>query len=361
MPRLLAAVLLAFLPIFAAAQNTNPVSWYRQLTGSIGKNPVTMLLHKAGHLYKGYYYDESQQRPIYFRGDDTTYKDSVSLMAFGGIVQDESFVFAFDGEHAAGTWKSSGNKNSKKTFEFTATADTAATFQYVFTEGSAKLRPSHRNSPTGTYQSAAVWPVGKTPKDNLIKSVIRQIFDSTHHGSADIGAILLKDKKETLDGYRKDNLDASDSDLALMPASFSMDIENDVLICYTSPNILSLVHQYYAFTGGAHGNYGSAYMVLDLKARKRLQLHDIISEEGKKALGKLLEKNFRLQQHLRPNHSLQDAGLFSNTIEPTDNFYLTGKGIGFSYDPYEIGPYSSGQIDIFVPFTDLKGYLIKRQ
>ena len=71
----------------------------------------------------------------------------------------------------------------------------------------------------------------------------------------------------------------------------------------------------------------------------------------------LLEKYFRSQYGLKPTDSLAEGGLFENHIEPNDNFYLTGKGIGFTYMPYEIGPYAMGEINIFIPFREVEKYL----
>ena len=44
-------------------------------------------------------------------------------------------------------------------------------------------------------------------------------------------------------------------------------------------------------------------------------------------------------------------------IAPNQNFFVTGKGMGFAYNPYEIGPYVMGEINIYIPFSDLKKYL----
>ena len=40
-------------------------SWYKSYTGTIGKYPATMHLHKSGDTYSGYYYYQSSQQPIY--------------------------------------------------------------------------------------------------------------------------------------------------------------------------------------------------------------------------------------------------------------------------------------------------------
>ena len=103
--------------------------------------------------------------------------------------------------------------------------------------------------------------------------------------------------------------------------------------------------------------YGTSHTVIDLSNLKVLELDDIMDEKGKKALNTLLEKYFRLQYKLKSNESLTEGGLFENKIEPNDNFYLTEKGIGFVYQPYEISSYAMGEINVFIPLQELKDHL----
>ena len=62
--------------------------------------------------------------------------------------------------------------------------------------------------------------------------------------------------------------------------------------------------------------------------------------------------------HLPTSQSLKDAGFFTDPVKPTDNFYITGEGIGFFYNQYDIAPYASGSIDVFIPFRELKDVLV---
>jgi hypothetical protein len=66
-----------------------------------------------------------------------------------------------------------------------------------------------------------------------------------------------------------------------------------------------------------------------------------------------------MKLHLPTSQSLADAGFFSDTIKPADNFYITRDGIGFYYNQYDIAPYASGAFDIFIPFSELNDVLIK--
>ncbi|RYF79039.1 MAG: DUF3298 domain-containing protein, partial [Chitinophagaceae bacterium] len=62
------------------------------------------------------------------------------------------------------------------------------------------------------------------------------------------------------------------------------------------------------------------------------------------------------QFKLKPTDALTEV-LFENKIAPNDNFYITGKGIGFSYAPYEIAAYAYGEINLFIAFKDIEANL----
>lgn len=138
---------------------------------------------------------------------------------------------------------------------------------------------------------------------------------------------------------------------------YTKDLSNRVLIAYQSPKLLTLAFSNYTYTGGAHGNYGTTYTSIDLTNSKKLKLQDILNIQGQKVLGSLLEKHFRITHDLSLADSLQRGGLFENTIKPNNNFYVTSKGLGFNYTPYEIGPYVMGEINIFIPQNELDKYL----
>ena len=78
MKRLL--LLACMLVVIPALSQTNTISWYKLFKGKIDKYPVTLHVHKAGHDYFGYYYYDTQQKPIYFLVDDTTVKGKIQFL-----------------------------------------------------------------------------------------------------------------------------------------------------------------------------------------------------------------------------------------------------------------------------------------
>lgn len=333
---------------------TNDLSWYKTLKGRIDKFPVTLHLHKAGHNYVGYYYYDSQQKLVYFLGEDTSYKGKIQLVCYADADNAEIFIFSVIGSEASGNWRKTENS---KPLSFSASeVRLPVDFYYVFTTGSVKLRPEWKESPTATYHAASVWPIGKTSTTEFLKTEIRHAFAEKNTGE-EIDALLLHIKNNFLNRYINDNKSVTDAELKEAAPTYNMEEDSKMLIAFESPKLLTFAFISYTYTGGAHGNHGTSYTSFDLTKNKALTLNDVLGENGKKMLRSLLEKNFRRQFNLKPTDSLKDGGLFENKIEPNENFYVTEKGIGFCYNPYEIGPYVMGEINIFIPFSDIKNLL----
>jgi len=115
----------------------------------------------------------------------------------------------------------------------------------------------------------------------------------------------------------------------------------------------------YVFTGGAHGMTKTQQLVFDAATGKQLALADFFAPGFESALDKLIERRFRQMKGLAANEALngQKGGLFENAIHHNENFAVTGSGIRFVYNQYEIAPYAVGQISIDLSFDDLKGIL----
>jgi hypothetical protein len=113
---------------------------------------------------------------------------------------------------------------------------------------------------------------------------------------------------------------------------------------------------HYGYTGGAHGNYATTVVSYDPEKMKSIERKDVLKPGHEKALQAALNQSARKRAGLSAGGNLGDA-YFVEEIPFTDNFYLTNKGMVFSYPPYEIASYADGQVELFVPFTALKEWL----
>ncbi|HSU28672.1 MAG TPA: RsiV family protein, partial [Chitinophagaceae bacterium] len=264
----------------------------------------------------------------------------------------ESMVLSVSGKTCKGSWQ---KNEAAKPLPVTATEKTAIpSFDMLYLNGSQQLKPSLKESPEAFYEAGTIWP--KLRQGNIVdeglRSIITESFGETGRVS-DMKKILLDLKSKFLKGYMDDYKDVPDSEMVEYPFSYNMEESRWMIVAYQSSRLITLAEWYYTFAGGAHGTSATTFSSLDLTTGKKLHLDQILQPAGIDKLNGLLEKYFRISRGLKKDEDLTEGGLFENKLEYNANFYVTGKGIAFSYAPYEIASFADGQIDVFIPFTEL--------
>ncbi|HEX2847526.1 MAG TPA: DUF3298 domain-containing protein [Chitinophagaceae bacterium] len=328
--------------------------WYKCFKGTIDKYPFTLHLHKLDHTYSGYYYYNNMQQPLSLLGDDTSSSGQIRLLSYSPRfeAENELFTLTLQGDSLQGKWERDPSASGRG-LQVKAARDQSAglRFDLVYTSGSEKLRPKMKESPVASYEAATVWPKGSSAAITALKKIIATELGAKNN-PADIGPYLLAEKKSFLSEYLKDNKAVPDSELVNFSSGYSQDVTTRLLIVYHSPTILTLADFNYGYTGGAHGNYNTTYISINPATGKQYTLVQVLSPAGKKQLNALLAKYFRKDRKLSANTPLTEGGLFDDKLEANNNFFLTGTGIGFSYAPYEIGPFAMGEIIIFIPYSE---------
>lgn len=123
-------------------------------------------------------------------------------------------------------------------------------------------------------------------------------------------------------------------------------------ISLETENLLSIELQTYSYWGGAHGYADTKYLNFDLKSNRYLENNTLIKDQDK--FKALVEKQFRKQQNIAPEASINDGGYFFE-----DDTFILPNTIGFDenyvillYNPYEVAPYAEGQIIVEIPHKD---------
>lgn len=338
-----------------------PASWYKQYKGKIGRHGITLHLHKAGGTYSGFYYYHRQGQPVYVNGSDTASANGeISLMSYPSGQQQslQYFSITFSKDKISGLCREE-NSDIGQRVRLTQTTNTALNFSYYYTAGSVKLRSSMQESPVAEFEAASIWPNGNSNRAVRVKQAIGRWL--AFKSEAQTLDSVLEESKET---YFRDYFHAYDSvsekELTEFFNAYSQTNNQYTGILYHSRQLLSLYHFRYSYTGGAHGNYGTSFIVINLQNGKTLTTDDIFTETGKRHLNKWVEKYFRIAYGLGDTASLKSSFLFDDHIAANTNFYTTAKGIGFSYMPYEIAPYAAGEIQVFIPYSDIK-HLLRRE
>lgn len=120
--------------------------------------------------------------------------------------------------------------------------------------------------------------------------------------------------------------------------------------------VVSLRFDQYLFTGGAHGIPASDYAVFDRLTGQLLDLDDLVTPEARAPLTVQIKAALRAQQRLSPDAPLSEAGFWENNIQPSQNFYLDGRGLWFCYEVYEIAPYSAGRFAVCLPHAAVQSW-----
>lgn len=124
-------------------------------------------------------------------------------------------------------------------------------------------------------------------------------------------------------------------------------------IDYLSEKVVSINKLVYEYTGGAHGNYATVNSVYSLENGNKLKIEDLIIDLKSADLIKLIvDKLVKIEgRDANSYFGLDEISLENN------NFYLTSKGLVFTWGIYEIGPYAIGETRVLIPTEEIKPYL----
>lgn len=100
------------------------------------------------------------------------------------------------------------------------------------------------------------------------------------------------------------------------------------------------------YTGGAHGMYGTECHTYSLRDGFELSLADLFSQAALQRLDGMIREKIAAQYHASTDDELSEAGFFPEYIAPTENFLISESGITFYYNPYDIGCYALGAVEV---------------
>ena len=122
-------------------------------------------------------------------------------------------------------------------------------------------------------------------------------------------------------------------------------------IDYLSEKIASINKYFYEYTGGAHGVHEKVYKVYSLSNGERLKIEDIlINVNDSNLINKVKEKLLSMADK-ESYFNLDELSLENN------NFYITSKGLTFTWGIYEIAPYAMGDSEVLFLADEILPYL----
>ncbi|MCB0706664.1 MAG: DUF3298 and DUF4163 domain-containing protein [Saprospiraceae bacterium] len=165
-----------------------------------------------------------------------------------------------------------------------------------------------------------------------------------------------KSLEDFLDRFLNEYHEYVESDFEFMDEEPGWFYEGRLNMALNDVRVLTLAHQEYEFTGGAHGNYQTKFWHFNCQTGMSLNLVDLIQPENEAELTALGEHYFRLNMHLREDGSINESTGFSF---PDDEFYLPPvyallpQGLTFTFGTYEISSYAEGEIQFSIPYEEL--------
>ena len=124
--------------------------------------------------------------------------------------------------------------------------------------------------------------------------------------------------------------------------------------------VVSLSGGHEAYTGGAHGNYGFVGYTFDVETGELLTLDRLIADDEGFQEAAIQEILAVLEAEPYVSMIFADyestvRGLFAQ--DGYVSWYLSEEGIVITLDPYEVGPYSMGSVEINLPYEDFSQYM----
>jgi hypothetical protein len=346
---------------------TEKANFYAHYRGTINNNiPIHLNLVRTGDKISGYYYYDKFQIPIKLSSgklDEATGK--FSFIEYTPTQERSGSVVAqFQGKKISGNWMDA-DSSQQFPLELVQSMDAYSLPMDVFHEEDiSALLKGKTETPTITFIRTVLMPnsnYGGSEKEQIYKIFEAFLGDDTSVISGNPYATIEKMKEISVKDYRETNIELYEEEPDMFGTSMNWSEVAHILPMYNDNDLLSIRQEWYSYTGGAHGNFGASNYAINLKTGKEIKLNDLFLEQNQSQLSDIIEQKILEQQHkfIGEQASLQDAGFFVEEINPTENFYLTKKGIGFYYSPYEIAPYAAGAIEVFVPFSDCK-HLMKK-
>ncbi|MCG8411670.1 MAG: RsiV family protein [Bacteroidales bacterium] len=303
------------------------------LDGFIDKYPIQMFLNCDSSEVVGYYFYKKYGKPIYISGEFVGKQLKLKeLYDIKGTWESEpGGVFVLN-EYYSGNWESNNkvfNVNLK---------ETNSDIKWEIFNQKVELAHTFNNGKKHKYpiQISIKVPYYKENKE-LVNLIIPEILGVKKESYSSIWNYF---NKYTVNKYTEYlNGDFSDK----YPQYFEVDISG--IVVSISDSILNYKTSGYIYQGGAHGYGFENYFIFDLTNMTRLKFNDIFKSDAKPGIAKLLFKKDNQE------HKLKD---FERSI---GNIYLTSKGVGFFFNPYQIDCYACGTFNYFLDFSELQEFL----
>lgn len=196
-------------------------------------------------------------------------------------------------------------------------------------------------------------PSGKLPHSLKVKEWLEKCIDDTlafNESIQEVGKVLDK---------------AFMGEYPEKQSEFTYTYSRSLLAYYMTAEYVTFHDFFYVFRGGAHGMYGNRFVTYDLKNDKPVSYDNMfkpgVEDEVRELIYEAIAENDDFMNSHRLTSLSQLKTYFSQYLdgEPISigDPGLLPSGMIFSYQPYEIAPYSDGNFFAVIPYKKLEGLM----
>lgn len=336
-------------------------SFYKRYSGTLAGKPIVLHLNKYGNSVQGVYCYTAVGQDILLRDWNDSVKDD-GVFYFNEIVpadmpeqngEGPGWSLHVTGNTASGEWRSA---DGAQVYPIELTEDYpegSTRLKAFWLVDSAALRPGDPKSPMAKATSGYLLP-SEGPGSFLYDALTEQLIPKAADGE-DMETAMKAAMATYFADYRKENEDAKlGGNPELEAATLAYTSDKAIYVHYNDDDWLVTESFNSAYTGGAHGIYGSAFANIDLAQKRLWKLTDMVADTT--ALRPLLNDAAIVYFGLKPGQDM-DERMLVDEVPPTDNVYVGPKGLSFVYTPYEIASYADGQITLYLPYKKLYNLL----
>lgn len=219
------------------------------------------------------------------------------------------------------------------------------------------------SNPSCSIDMKLVYPVAG--KDAAITAKLTQHLVNAYFGE-DVGSIdpeqalkesvrsAIADYKDLESAFEEEKKNADD----VLSFNYRITVSNSV--DYNSFNLLGFTITIEEYTGGAHPAHACSHLLLSALTGDQISEEEVFVDNYQNVLSALIIEALTAKYGLEKSEDLEGKG-FSNVdqIYPNNNFVIDGKGLTYTYNEYEIAPYSVGRVDVFLPYDKIR-HLIRK-
>lgn len=196
-------------------------------------------------------------------------------------------------------------------------------------------------------------PTKKVPHSSEVKAWVEKCIDDTLAFNENIRAIGSVLETAFMGEYPE------------RESEFTYSYSRSLLAYVMTQDYVTYHDFFYVFRGGAHGMYGNRFVSFDLKNNTPVSYEGLFKQGVEDEVRELIYETLASDDDFMTSHHLTSLSqlktYFSDYLdgEPISISEpgLLPEGVIFSYQPYEIAPYSDGNLFAVIPYRKLSDLL----